>query len=69
MDGFPDWEVIVGFHNFLAGVTERAVAGKYAQAARLQEFLVRARSTAQDAGKAEGVSRPLSRVPFDADAQ
>src|ERR1035437_9136033 len=69
MDRFPNWEIIIGFQNFLAAVGQRAVAGFDAQAACVQVLLVRARGAAHEAGKPLGVPRPLPLPPLDADPQ
>ena len=66
---FLKLKVVIGFQGFFRAVAQRTVAIEYAQAAGLQEFLVRVRRAAYHAHQAESIVRAIVYRAFDAHAQ
>ena len=68
VNGFPDFEIVVGLQDFLPPVIQIAISCQDTSAARRKEILVNLRNTIEHTGKPKGVIGPPPRFAFDADA-
>ena len=69
VSGLPDRKIVIEFQDLLGAVGQVAVAVEDARAARLQEFYLLGRSTAQNTRKTDGVIGPIPFRAFDARPQ
>ena len=68
VDGFPHFEIVVGFNDLFPAVVQFAVACQDAGAAGLEKFLMGSGQAIHDASQSEGVIGPLPGFAFDTDA-